>query len=262
MEHTMMPLPARSRMTSISYSFQPSIDSSTSTLPARGQLEALGHDLDELGLVMSDAAARTAHGEARAQHARIARTLDDCQGVLDGVGVAGARHLEAELGHGLVEELAVLATLDRGEVAANHLDAVALEHAGTGEVDGGVQTGLAAERGQQRVGALALDNALDELRRDGLHIGTVGKAGVGHDGRRVRIDQDNLVTVLLEDLAGLGTGIVELARLADDDRARPDDQDAFDVFALGHASSPPLQNSSRRGGRRRCRCSDNPAHPP
>ena len=31
------------------------------------------------------------------------------------------------------------------------------------------------------VGALALDNALDELRRDGLHIGTVGEAGVGHD---------------------------------------------------------------------------------
>ena len=231
-------------------------------LARRGQLEALGHDLDELGLIVSDAAARTAHGEARAQHARIARTLDDRQGVLDGVGVAGARHLEAEFGHGLVEELTVLATLDCGKVAADHLDAVALEHAGTGEVDGGVQTGLAAERGQQRVGALALDNALDELRRDGLHIGTVGEAGVGHDGRRIRVDQDNLVTVLLEDLAGLGTGIVELARLADDDRARPDDQDAFDVFALGHASSPPLQNSSRRGGRRRCRCSDNPAHPP
>ena len=31
MEHTMMPLPAWSRMTSISYSFQPSMDSSTST---------------------------------------------------------------------------------------------------------------------------------------------------------------------------------------------------------------------------------------
>ena len=34
MEHTMMPLPAPSRMTSISYSFQPSMDSSTSTSPA------------------------------------------------------------------------------------------------------------------------------------------------------------------------------------------------------------------------------------
>ena len=34
MEHTMMPLPARSRMTSISNSFQPSMDSSTSTSPA------------------------------------------------------------------------------------------------------------------------------------------------------------------------------------------------------------------------------------
>ena len=34
MEHTMMPLPALSRMTSISYSFQPSMLSSTSTSPA------------------------------------------------------------------------------------------------------------------------------------------------------------------------------------------------------------------------------------
>ena len=34
MEHTMMPLPTRSRMTSISYSFQPSMLSSTSTSPA------------------------------------------------------------------------------------------------------------------------------------------------------------------------------------------------------------------------------------
>ncbi len=34
MEHTTMPLPAASRITSISYSFQPSMDSSTSTSPA------------------------------------------------------------------------------------------------------------------------------------------------------------------------------------------------------------------------------------
>ena len=34
MEHTMMPLPTRSRMTSISNSFQPSMLSSTSTSPA------------------------------------------------------------------------------------------------------------------------------------------------------------------------------------------------------------------------------------
>ena len=49
MEHTMMPLPAWSRMTSISYSFQPSMLSSTSTSSGRRQLQALAHDLVQLG---------------------------------------------------------------------------------------------------------------------------------------------------------------------------------------------------------------------
>ena len=231
-------------------------------LSRRGQLEALGHDLDELGLVVGHAAAGATHGEARAQHARIARGFHDLERVLDRVGVTGAGDLEAELGHGLVEELAVLATLDRGEVAADHLDAVTLEHAGLRQLDGGVETGLAAERGQQRIGALSLDHTLDELGGNGLHIGAVGQAGIGHDGRGIGVHQHDLVTVLLEDLAGLGAGIIELAGLADDDRAGADDEDALDVGTFGHASSPPLRNSSRRDGRRRCRCSGNPAHPP
>ena len=35
--------------------------------------------------------------------------------------------------------------------------------------------------------------------------------------------------------AGLGTGVVELAGLADDDRAGADDQDGADVVALRHS---------------------------
>ena len=57
----MMPLPARSRMTSISYSFQPSILSSTSTSPA-GDSSSRHHDL-VLGRVVRDAAARAAQRE-------------------------------------------------------------------------------------------------------------------------------------------------------------------------------------------------------
>jgi hypothetical protein len=39
-----------------------------------------------------------------------------------------------------------------------------------------------------------------------------------------------------ERLAGLRAGIIELARLADDDRAGADDEKAVDVSALGHLS--------------------------
>ena len=45
MLQTMMPLPAVSRMTSSSYSFQPSTDSSTSTLPTGDCVEALAQQV-------------------------------------------------------------------------------------------------------------------------------------------------------------------------------------------------------------------------
>ena len=48
-----------------------------------------------------------------------------------------------------------------------------------------------------------------------------------HDGRRVAVDQDDLVTLFAQGLAGLGAGIVELTGLADDDRAGADDEDGL-----------------------------------
>jgi hypothetical protein len=59
-------------------------------------------------------------------------------------------------------------------------------------------------------------------------------SGVGHDRRRVGIDQDDAVALLAQRLAGLRAGVIELAGLADDDRAGADDQDAFDVGSFGH----------------------------
>ena len=165
-----------------------------------------------------------------------------------------------EVGHALVEEFAVLAALDSGQVAADHLDAVLVERAVLCQLDGGVQTGLAAQRGQQRVRALFLDHALDKLGGDRLNIGAVGQARVGHDGRRIGVDQDDLKAILLEHLAGLGAGVVELAGLANNNGARTNNEDALDVSTFRHVSSPRSQrsrtrrNSSRRGGPSRCRC--------
>ena len=50
----------------------------------------------------------------------------------------------------------------------------------------------------------------------------------------LRVDQDDPVALLAQRLARLRAGVVELARLADDDRAGADDQDALDVGALWH----------------------------
>src|SRR5258708_13677871 len=64
---------------------------------------------------------------------------------------------------------------------------------------------------------------------------------VGHDGRGVGIDENDAIALFAQRLAGLGAGIVELARLADDDRSRSDDQDA--VRSEEHTSTPVTRSS-------------------
>src|SRR5699024_8908179 len=87
---------------------------------------------------------------------------------------------------------------------------------------------------QDSVGALALDDLLDHLGGDRLDVGGVGELGVGHDRRGVGVDEHDPDPLLPQDAAGLGAGVVELAGLADDDRAGADDEEAGDVVALGH----------------------------
>ena len=144
--------------------------------------------------------------------------------------IADAGHLGAPLVRQRLddplERLAVLALLDRLDRGADQLDAVLLQHAGLGQAHRGVERGLAAEGRQQRVGALLGDHLLDELRRDRLDVGRVGELRVGHDRRRVGVDQDDAQALLLQHPAGLGAGVVELAGLADHDRAGADHQDA------------------------------------
>ena len=155
-----------------------------------------------------------------------------------GVGEARLRRLEADLRHRLAEELAVLGLVDGLGVGADHLDAELVEHAHLLQRQRGVERRLPAHGRQQGVGTLLLDDLGDDLGRDRLDIGGVGEIRIGHDRRRVRIDQDDPVALGAQRLAGLGAGIVELAGLADDDRAGADDEDRGDVGAFGHSRDP------------------------
>ena len=235
-------------------------------LARRRKLKALRHDQAQLVFGVRDAAAGAAHGEAGAQHHGVPKRLGDGQRVFNGVRVAAARRFDAQLGHAVVEQLAVFAALDGVKVAADHFHAVLVQHAGFGQLNGGVQTRLAAECGQQRVGLLFRDDLFHELGRDGLDVGAVGHGRVGHDGGGVRIHQHHAVTLFFEHLARLRAGVVEFAGLTDDDGARADDENGFDVGALRHCK-PPYKRPRRRisirpSGRRRCRCPDSLRDPP
>ena len=97
-----------------------------------------------------------------------------------------------------------------------------------------VDAGLAADRRQDRVGLLALDDPLQRLGRQRLDVRPVGELRVGHDRGRVRIDEDDAVALVLQRLARLRSGVVEFARLTDDDGAGSDDENGLDVGALRH----------------------------
>ncbi len=145
------------------------------------------------------------------------------------------RRGEADPGHRLLELLAVLGLVDRLARGADHLDAELLQHALAREVERAVERGLPAHGGQQRVGALLLDDARHRLPGDRLDVGGVRHLRVGHDGGRVGVHQHHAVALVAQRLAGLRARIVELAGLADDDRPGADDQDPLDVGAFRHA---------------------------
>jgi len=185
----------------------------------------------------SSSAPLAAEGEAGADDHRIADLADDLPRLLEGAGVAALRHLEADLLHRLLEQEAVLAEAQGVDPRSQHLDAVARQGAALLEGDGEVDPGLAADGRQQGVGAFLLEDLLDHLGDQRLHIGGIRELRVGHDGRRVRVDEDDPVPFALEDAAGLGAGVVEFAGLADDDRTRAEDEDGAEIGPSGHGGA-------------------------
>ena len=86
-------------------------------------------------------------------------------------------HAQARREHGLAEALAVLGAPDDVDRRSDQLDAEIVEDALLGELDGEVESGLAAHRRQQRVGPLALEHAGDALEIERLEVRPVGEPG-------------------------------------------------------------------------------------
>ena len=180
-------------------------------------------DATEVAFVVREARAEAAHREGRAHDERVAELGGGLEDLVHRVAIGDAGDVRARVDHELLEDLAVLALVDRLEVRTDELDVVLLEYPVVVQVDGGVERRLPTQRREDRVGPLLGDDRLDDLRRDRLDVGRVGEVGVGHDRRRVRVHEDDAHALLAEHPAGLGPRVVELARLADDDRAGPDD---------------------------------------
>ena len=135
-----------------------------------------------------------------------------------------------------------------GQLGADQLDAVAVQHAGFGQADGQVEGGLPADGGQQGLGPLALDDPLQHAGRERLDVGAVGQLRVGHDGGRVGVDQHHPVALGAQHLHGLGAGVVELGGLAHHDGTGARDQDGVRCRCVwAWAQSAPVWACIRSG---------------
>jgi len=72
------------------------------------------------------------------------------------------------------------------------------------------QRRLSAHRRQQRIGAFTFYDFLDDLERDRLDIRAVGEFGIGHNRRRVAVDENDFEALFPQRFAGLRAGVVKL----------------------------------------------------
>ena len=200
----------------------------------RRGVDAALDDLDELRLVVGDTAAGAAERERRPDDGGKPDIVERFQRPDQRLDLMRARRGETDLGHRLAKQLAILGLVDGVGGGADHGDAEFVEDAHAPQRQRGVERRLPAHGWQERIRAFLLDDLGDDLRRDRLDIGRIGQIRIGHDGRRIGVDENDPIALGLERFAGLGAGIVELAGLADDDRSRADDQDRGDVGPLGH----------------------------
>ena len=118
-EQTTTVLSAVSRMSSSSYSFQPRIDSSSSTSVRGRVVQALRRRCGTRSLsVVREAGAEAAHRERGADDERVAEVGGERRAPRRCVcAMCDARDIRAGLEHELLEELAVLALVDRLEAS-------------------------------------------------------------------------------------------------------------------------------------------------
>jgi hypothetical protein len=117
---------------------------------------------------------------------------------------------------------------------ADQLHAILLQDPVLGHGHRRVQACLATKGRKKGARAFLFNDAGHGLGFDGFDVGPVGQVRIGHDRRRVGVDQNDLVALFLEGFQSLGPGIVELAGLSDDDGARTDEHYLLEICSLGH----------------------------
>ena len=161
--------------------------------------------------------------------------------------------------------LAVLGHLDGLDGRAQQARPVALQEPRARDVHGQVErrSGRPARRGC-RPGRSRSRMRSIEADRERLEVDRVRDAGVGHDRGRVGVEQDGAHALLAQRAAGLGAGVVELGRLADDHGPGADDEHRRAAWrrtaSTGATPHARLARRPRSAGERRTRVQEPVEH--
>ncbi len=184
--------------------------------------------------VVDEPPARPPERVGRPDHHGIPQFLGDALRLFDGVGGTAPGHFDTQAVHRFLEGDPVFPPLDGVDVHADHFHVEGVENAFPVKFRREVQPRLSPQVGENGIGALLFDDFLQGFDVQGLDVRHIGHFRVRHDRRGVGVHEDHVVTELLQGLAGLGSRIIELAGLSDDDGAGSDDQDFLDVSPWGH----------------------------
>ena len=193
-------------------------------------------DLLQVFGIVGHTAAGAAQGIGRPDDNRETDFTGNIPGLLKIGGDAAPGNLESDGGHCLPEPVTVFGLFNSIKRGPDHLHPELFQYPHLSRLDGRIQTGLSAQGGQEGVRAFQLDNPGHHFRRHRLNIGPVGHFRVGHDGGRVAVDQNHLIAFFFQGLAGLGAGVVKLAGLTDNDRARTDDHNFMQICPFRHGA--------------------------
>ena len=114
-----------------------------------------------------------------------------------------SRHGKPDAHHGFFELLPVFSRGDGFHAGPDEFCAAPLQRTRIRQSFGHVQSRLAADGGQQRIGAFLCDDGFYDLGHQRFHIGGVGKARVGHYRGRVGVGEDHPIPLFLEHPTGL-----------------------------------------------------------
>ncbi len=92
------------------------------------------------------------------------------------------------------------------------------------EVHRHIERSLSTHSRQESVGLFFLNDFLDPLRGDRFNVCLIRYIRISHDRSRIRVHQNDPVSLFLQSTHGLRTGIVELTGLADHNRSRTQDE--------------------------------------